>query len=92
MTESKNTKKVMEKSSERVLSTKSPEEQYQDKAKQVLSYTVLTCSVSITYIEHTKKGELKTTDGHATRKQDSWFQIDLVDNREFFAGKKDLLD
>ena len=74
-------KKVMEESSERALSTKSAEDQYQDKAKQVLSCTALTCSVTITYIENTKKEELKTTNGHATRKQDSRFQIDLVDNQ-----------
>ena len=50
-----------------------------------MNCTPLTSSVSIEYLEGNK-----ITQGHATRKREGWFRVDLVDNREFKVKEEDL--
>ena len=64
---------------------KSEEEQYQEKASTILNCTPLTSSVLIEYIEGNK-----ITQGHATRKREGWFCVDLMDNWEFKVKEEDL--
>ena len=86
--------KVMEESSEKALSMKSAEEQYKEKAKQILNCTELTNSVSIEYLELKESGEgTRCVRGHATRKRDGWFRVDLVStDMEMKVREEDLLD
>ena len=77
--------KVKDESSESASTIKSAELQYKEKATQLLSYTELTNSVCIDYIEAREDGKgTRTIRGHVTRKKDGWFCVDLVSTDKDF--------
>ena len=82
--------KVLEEEHSVRMTTKSPAEQYQEKASWILTCVALTKCAPLDYIEESPNGEKSVTTGSTTKKKNGWFRVDLVDNREFCVQEADL--
>ena len=61
---------------------KSKNEQYLEKASQILTCLALTESVPLEYINVSENGKQIRTRGSETKKKNGWFRIGLINDRE----------
>ena len=83
-----------EQSRAKAVKQKTAEQQYFEQASQALSCTALTKTVDIEYLEPVpeNKNETRVTTGTALRQRQGWFQVNLVDDRQFRVRKSDLFN